>query len=179
MNRHVAFLRGMNVGGHRLTNDELCGHFRALGLVEVSAFLASGNVLFVDARAEEQPAIARRIEQGLHDALGYEVPTFLRTASEIDDIARRRPFDPELMAQGKPQVALLGRSPGKAAGRKVLEMAGERDLLALAGRELHWLPLGSYLDTDLDLGEIESVLGPMTVRTQRTIERLAKKLEAL
>ena len=46
MNRNVAFLRGMNLGGRRLMNDELCSHFTALGFTGVSAFLASGNVLF-------------------------------------------------------------------------------------------------------------------------------------
>ena len=33
--RYVAFLRGMNVGGHRLTNAELCGHFEDLGFARV------------------------------------------------------------------------------------------------------------------------------------------------
>ena len=43
MSRYAAFLRGMNVGGHRLSNDELRSHFAALGFAEVATFRASGN----------------------------------------------------------------------------------------------------------------------------------------
>jgi uncharacterized protein (DUF1697 family) len=42
----AAFLRGMNVGGHRLTNAELRSHFDAMGFSEVATFRASGNVVF-------------------------------------------------------------------------------------------------------------------------------------
>ena len=51
MPRYAAFLRGINVGGHRLTNDELRAHFEALGLREVRVFRASDP---------ENPTIYRR-----------------------------------------------------------------------------------------------------------------------
>ena len=35
MSRHAAFLRGMNVGGHRITNDELRVLFAAMGFRDV------------------------------------------------------------------------------------------------------------------------------------------------
>ena len=43
--QYVALLRGMHVAGHRLTNAELIGHMEALGLEDVTAFLASGNLM--------------------------------------------------------------------------------------------------------------------------------------
>ena len=46
MARYAAFLRGMNVGGHRLTNEQLRAHFHTLGFAEVETFRASGNVVF-------------------------------------------------------------------------------------------------------------------------------------
>ena len=36
----------VDVVNDQITNDELCGCFSAMGLAEVSAFLASGNVIF-------------------------------------------------------------------------------------------------------------------------------------
>lgn len=87
MTRYAAFLRGMNLGGRRITNSDLCACFEAMGLTGVAAFLASGNVVF-ETDPEEPEALARRIEQGLQHQLGYAVPTFLRTAEEIRSMAR-------------------------------------------------------------------------------------------
>ena len=46
MDRYVAFLRGMNIGGRRIKNEELRREFEELGLSDVSCFRASGNVIF-------------------------------------------------------------------------------------------------------------------------------------
>ena len=43
---YAAFLRGMNVGGHRVTNEELRARFAAMGFSGVATFRASGNVVF-------------------------------------------------------------------------------------------------------------------------------------
>ena len=46
----------------------------------------------------------------------------------------------------------------------------------MEGRELFWLPAGGLSESDLDFKAIDEALGPMTVRTQGTFARLAKKL---
>ena len=46
MERCVAFLRGMNLGGRRIKNEQLRAEFEALGYADVGTFRASGNVLF-------------------------------------------------------------------------------------------------------------------------------------
>ena len=60
MARHVAFLRGMNVGGHRITNDALVGHVAALGFVDVRTFRASGNVI-LGAPEHAAPGVIARL----------------------------------------------------------------------------------------------------------------------
>lgn len=174
MARFVAFLRGLNVGGHRVTMDELRGHFEAVGLASVQSFLASGNVAFETGDADAH-ALEQRIERQLADALGYEVPTFLRTASEVRAIAEREPFAAEVVdaSDGKLQVAMLREAPDAEARAEVLGMATDADRLAIVGRELFWLPSGGMRDADLDLQAIERLLGEMTMRTRRTVERIA------
>jgi uncharacterized protein (DUF1697 family) len=173
---YAAFLRGMNVGGHRISNEELRAVFSGIGLAEVRTFRASGNVIF-DAEEETLPALSTRIEDGLASALGYAVPTFLREASEVRSIAAQRPFEPALLtaSAGKLQVALLAERPSAAARRTVLALAGEQDRLALSGQELYWLPGGGILDSGLDLKAIAAMLGAMTMRTKGTIELIAEK----
>ena len=72
MHRWVAFLRGMNLGRRRITNDELRAAFEGMGLGSPTPFLASGNVVF-DTVERARKRLAARIESGLAEALGYEV----------------------------------------------------------------------------------------------------------
>jgi uncharacterized protein (DUF1697 family) len=176
MSRYAAFLRGMNVGGHRLKNDELRSLFEALGLDDVATFRASGNVIFT---AAEEPVgkLTSQIEEGLEAALGYAVPTFLRTAGAVLGLAAHEPFPRKEVAAaaGKLQVMLLLEQPTAQLREKTLALATEQDRLAFGERELYWLPSGGILDSPLDLKAIGVLLGPTTVRTKGTIELIAEK----
>jgi uncharacterized protein (DUF1697 family) len=178
MPRYAAFLRGMNLGGRRITNDALRTHVAALGGVEdVATFRASGNVIFDAPDAGDPDALARRVEAGLGVALGYEVPVFLRTGAELRAIVAHAPFTAEQVAAsaGKLQVSLLRAEPPAAARRAVLALASEQDRLALRGRELYWLPHGRMSDSELDLDAIVTALGPATMRTIGTLELIAAR----
>jgi len=175
---HVAFLRGMNVGGHRITNTALCDCFEGLGLQGSTAFLASGNVVF-EAKGTEA-ALRSRIEEGLGEALGYAVPTFIRTRAQVQAIAKRDPFAGRegVDARGKPQVVFLARKPSAKAAATALALATDDDWLALEGRELRWLPCGRLSDSELDLAAIAKALGAPTIRTHNTVVRLVAKFFA-
>lgn len=176
MSLYAAFLRGMNVGGHRLSNEQLRAHFATMGFSDVATFRASGNVVFAGGQDSPQQ-IRERIEQGLAGLLGYAVPAFIRSGEEIREIAASQPFPAgEVSAsKGKLQVAMLFERPSAAAKRELLELAGEEDRLLLGGRELYWLPRGGILDSGLDMKRIGRLLGPMTMRTKGTVEQLAAK----
>jgi uncharacterized protein (DUF1697 family) len=177
MERYVAFLRGMNLGNRRIKNDELRAEFETLGFEDVATFRASGNVIFGAEDGEKEGALAKRIEQGLGDALGYEVPVFLRGCAEVAAIAGREPFAAKLVeaSRGKLQVTLLPKKPTAEARRKVLALATDEDRLAIEGRELFWLPSGGTIDSDLDLKAIDVALGKGTMRTKGTIDQIAAK----
>jgi uncharacterized protein (DUF1697 family) len=175
MPSHVAFLRGMNLGGRRLKNEELRAEFEALGFDDVACFRASGNVVFSAKGSEAK--LTSEIESGLGEALGYEVPVFLRSAKELNALAAHEPFDAAAVqaSKGKLQVALLPKVPVAKARGKALAEATDADLLAVEGRELYWLPSGGVSDTDLDLRVVEAALGPWTMRTMGTIEQIVAK----
>jgi uncharacterized protein (DUF1697 family) len=175
MNPHVAFLRGMNLGGRRISNADLHAHFEALGCEDVATFRASGNVIF--ARDEPPAKLTVHLEAGLAETLGYEVPVFLRSAEQVLAIAAHEPFDPKLIeaSKGKLQVALLRKRPSAVAVRKALALATDDDRLALEERELYWLPSGGISESELDLKAMGVTLGPTTVRTKSTIDQIAAK----
>ncbi len=176
MSAYVAFLRGMNVGGHRLTNEELRAHFAAMGFSGVATFRASGNVIFAG-RQEPVDEVSLRIEQGLAVALGYEVPTFIRSAQEMQAMAALHPFAEEQVAgsAGKLQVAMLTAPPTASVRKAVLALGSETDRLTFGERELYWLPSGGLLESPLDLKAIGKLLGVMTTRTKGTVEQIVAK----
>lgn len=175
MNRYVAFLRGMNLGGRRIRNEELAAEFEALGFVDVACFRASGNVVFASDEGDE-PTLTVRIETGLGEALGYAVPIFLREATELREVAARKPFDTAAApSNGKLQVAFLPAAPGGSASKDALALASDEDRLAIEGRELYWLPSGGISESDLDLKSLEAAVGPWTMRTMGTVEQIVAK----
>lgn len=172
--RSVAFLRGINVGGHRVTKDELIAVFIENGFTGVSTFLASGNVLF----DHTPPADAEEIAAALEAALGYPVPTTLRSAKELRHIAACNPFsaDEVTAIDGKPQVIFLFAPPTATQRQRVLRLAPPADRLVFEEQELHWLPPGGISDSALDLNALSREVGSITVRTANTVARLVERL---
>lgn len=88
---HIALLRGINVGGHTVTMERLRAVFRDLGLARVRSYIQTGNVFFESNEPDTQ-ALRTMIERGLNAALGYEVPTCLRTVTELEQLLAADPF---------------------------------------------------------------------------------------
>jgi uncharacterized protein (DUF1697 family) len=180
MPRYAAFLRGINLGRRRVSGDQLKSCFAELGLTEIGTFRASGNVVF-DAEGGGRPDdLAGRIEETLAKSLGYDVPTFLRTAAEVNAIAALDPFPPDVLnaSRGKLQVGLLSARPKAPARKQLLALSSEQDRLAIGERELYWLPRGGLSDSALDLTAVAALLGPTTIRTKGTIDQIAAKFFA-
>lgn len=154
-----------------MSGADLCALFEGLGFEDVASFRTSGNVVFA-ATGARPPQLVSRIEAGLREALGYEVPIFLRSEKEVRAIAAEQPF---AEAEGKLQVALLLAKPPAAAQRDVLALATDDDRLVFGARELYWLPRGGTQQSQLDWKPIADRLGPVTLRTKGTIELLAAK----
>jgi uncharacterized protein (DUF1697 family) len=89
--RYIALLRGINVGGHTVPMDRLRQLFAELGLANVRTYIQSGNVFF-DSERTDRAQLTQTIEHHLRDALGYDVPTFLRTVPELEQIAASEAF---------------------------------------------------------------------------------------
>jgi len=174
---HVAFLRGMNLGGRRLTNATLCEAFARLGLPGATAFRASGNVLFQS--KSDHAGLREQIEAGLREGLGYEVPTVLRTGAEVAELAVHAPFAEEVVVQtaGKLQVTLIATLPDAETQRTVLAHATEDDRLAFHDAHLFWLPRAGLSTSELPATAIERRLGSCTTRTQGTLAGIAKRCQ--
>jgi uncharacterized protein (DUF1697 family) len=92
--RYIALLRGVNVGGHQVKMERLRALFAELGLANVRSYIQTGNVFFDSERADRD-ALTAEIEGRLLEALGFAVPTYLRTVEELERTLARDPFKDE------------------------------------------------------------------------------------
>jgi uncharacterized protein (DUF1697 family) len=146
MTRYIAFLRGINVGGHQVKMDDLRRWFEALDFGNVATFIASGNVIF-EAGNTKAATLTGRIERQLREGLGYEVPTFLRSDAELARIAEHEPFPGLETADGESSyVAFLYKRPSAAAVKKVVALSNATDQVAVHDRELYWHVRGRLVD---------------------------------
>lgn len=176
--RSVAFLRGINVGGHRVAMAELKRHFEALKFANVSTFIASGNVIF-EAPPQERAALERRIEVGLEQALGYAAPTFVRSAAEVASVAGFQPFGNNVEVGHTLHVLFLRTPPDAAWARSLPNFRTEKDDFRLEGSELFWHCRGKSLETQADWRALNKTLGaPTTARNITMLRKLAAKLRA-
>ena len=177
MTRYVALLRGINVGGHRVKMTDLKSYFEQLGLEEVETFIASGNVVF-RSRTKEA-ALVTLIEQHLAKALGYEVPTFIRTPADLAAIAAFAPFEEPFGSDnvGTLSIMFFAAQLDQNTEARLPTYNTRVDKLRSHGREIYWLSLGRTSDSEVDwvkLGK-ELKLPPTTVRNVTTIRKLAAK----
>jgi len=92
METYIAFLRGINVSGKNLIKmTDLKQMFEDMKFKKVSTYIQSGNVTF-DTKETDVITLGRKIEKGLHKALGYELSVFVRTKSSLKEIIEQAPF---------------------------------------------------------------------------------------
>ena len=91
-NRYVAFLRGINVGGHKvIPMEELRTLFESMGFKNVKTLLASGNVVF-DAKKAQPYSMGEEIGQSLENRFGYRVGIIVRSINDIQKLVTANPF---------------------------------------------------------------------------------------
>jgi len=176
MQRSIALLRAINVGGHTVKMDQLRTLFEALGYANVATYIASGNVIFETPPTSTQ-ALEAQIERHLRDALGYEVITFIRTAEELGAIAGYLPFPAADQAAHGLYVSFLKAPLSDAVQQKLLALRTETDEFHVHGSEFYWLCRTRLSDSPLFAGTLlaKTVGVPSTMRNITTVRKLAAK----
>jgi uncharacterized protein (DUF1697 family) len=178
--RYVAFLRALNVGGRWVKMAALKSHFEALGMAGVATYITSGNVVF-DSGARSQPALAKRLEDGLEPLLGFRSEVFLRRADELAAIAARGRRWAEAGGAGTTvHVGFLAAEPAAAQAAAVAALATSVDRFEIDGRELIWTIRGSVHDSQVGGPKLDRALGGrVTFRKAGMLVKLAEALDRL
>lgn len=170
----MAFLRGINVGGHTVTNAQLREVLEGLGYADAGTFIASGNLIF---RSSKKPTtLEREISTALRSALGYDVATFVRTDAEVAAVAAFDPFPGEAREGDTLHVGFLKEPVAADVADRVAALSGSVELLRVEGRELYWLIHGKLMDSAVgDRAVLKALGAETTLRNVNTIRRMAAK----
>ena len=174
MPKFVVFLRGINVGGHRVSMERLRALFSELRFSPVETFIASGNVVFETDEIDPN-ALETRIEAHLRAALGYEVATFLRTPAELAAVVQNCPFSP---AETDSLYVTFHKAPLTETHLANLDaLPKETDAFAHAGREMYRLIRGKLTESAIpDAHFNRAIKGATgTARNINTVQKMAEK----
>lgn len=171
--RHVAFLRGINVGGkNKLPMATLAAMFSAEGAREVATFIQSGNVVFAAPKklADEMGA---RIERRIGKEVGLRVPVVLRSADELAGVAANNPFLRAGCDEDQLHVMFLAARPTAAQARALDPARSPGDEFALVGRDLYLRLPNGVARTKLTNAYFDKALATVaTARNWRTVLKL-------
>ncbi len=90
--KHVAFLRGINVGGHhKVPMAELRKEMEKLNFENVVTLLNSGNIVF-DTVDNDIESLEKKISEHLEKVFGFPIPTIIRKSKTIYGLLDNNPF---------------------------------------------------------------------------------------
>jgi uncharacterized protein (DUF1697 family) len=181
MPQYIAFLRGINVGGHRVKMDRLRSLFEDLNLRHVSTFIASGNVVF-SAESEDVGTLRDTIERHLAKELGYEVATFLRSPAQLAAIAAVNWTEVEVGARSASShyVMFLHVAAPESLRSELAGLESEMDSFRFSETEIYWRIQGKLTDSPLFGGGLDRATRsvPTTTRNMNTLRRIVAKTSA-
>jgi uncharacterized protein (DUF1697 family) len=171
---HIALLRGINVGGHKIIKmEQLRKSCSALGWESVQTYVQSGNVVF-QAPRQSANALSEKLQERILRDFGFSVAVIVRTADEISKAIRANPF---LKKKGidaaRLYVTFLSRAPEKAALAALEKFSAPPDEFCCLGQEIFlYLPNGSA-KTKLSINTFEKLLAvSATTRNWNTVNKL-------
>lgn len=142
MTRHIALLRGINLGSrNRISMPDLREALEAAGFEDVRTYVQSGNVVLSIKASPTQ--VARKVEKQVADRFGLDIDVVVRTRDELADVVRRNPLGEVATEPKRYQVTFLARKPDRTLVRKLEAARIDPEEFVVSGREIYaWHPKG-------------------------------------
>jgi uncharacterized protein (DUF1697 family) len=153
--------------------ERLRASFERLGFGNVRSYLQSGNVVF-EAGTKSAATITGRIEERISGDFGFTVQVFLKTAKELNEIAKGNPFLKDgAIDQSKLHVTFLSEwAPSTAAG-SLEALAVKPERFQISRQAIYLYCPNGYGKTKLSNNAIEKKLGVgATTRNWKTVNAL-------
>jgi uncharacterized protein (DUF1697 family) len=174
---HLAFLRGVNVGGKTILMADLRDMFGKIGYDTARTLLQSGNVVFHVTGRMSTAALEATLEGETLKRLKIETRYLVRTAAEWDDVIARNPFPDAAKSDPARLVVMPLRDAPTRAHLSALRAAiVGRETVDIIGRTAYLIYPDGQGESKLTLKVIEKHLATTgTARNWNT----ALKMQAL
>ncbi|MEC5156473.1 DUF1697 domain-containing protein [Chryseobacterium sp. MP_3.2] len=174
--RYCAFLRGVNVNSTSMKMADVCKVVESVGIKEVSAVLATGNILF--SSEENTTFLKEKLQKALSVAFNYEAFLFLKYEEEVRNIVEHCPFEKTteshiyiFLGNAGIEIELLNQFSS------CLNISTGEDA-QISHNYFYWkVPKGNTLNSEFGkiLGK-KSFKDQFTSRNINTLEKVLKKL---
>jgi len=178
LKKHIAFLRGINVGGHhKVPMAELRVALKKLGFENITTLLNSGNVIF-NAKNCNTENLEELISKKLKQTFGFPIPTIVRNVETIQQLYNVAPFKDVIVHKDiRLYISFLKKDtqteltlPWQSADN-AFTIVAKNDKTILSILDL------SVSKTPKAMHNLEKFYGKdITTRNWKTIERIANKL---
>jgi len=175
MNKNIAILRGINVGGRRkILMADLRELFAKLGFTNITTYIQSGNVFFNSKTPLTNIEMEDKIAQAISEQYGFEVPVIIRSAQEIADAVKNSPFFQDQTIKVTPlHLTFLKEIPSEENLLKIATYNYEPDKFVIQGANVFLYCEGKYHKSKLTNNFFEKKLKvAATTRNWKTVLQL-------
>jgi uncharacterized protein (DUF1697 family) len=170
--RHVALLRGINVGRNkRVAMGDLRALVEGLGYTDVRTLLNSGNVVF-KAAAKTSGNAGARIEKAMVATLGVSARIIVLSAGEVDAIMNENPLVKVAREPTRLMVSVLANPADRSKLAPMMTHSWGREAMGIGQRTAYvWCPNG-LLESPLQAAVTRALGDAVTTRNWATMTKL-------
>lgn len=174
MEKHIALLRGINVGGkNKISMPVLKTAFEELGFLDVKTFINSGNVIFSSDNQDKNELI-QVCESLIVDTFMLSIPVTIVSATDLADILENAPawwnIDKESVNYA---IFVISPVTVEEVFAAVGEAKPEFEKLAHHGNVIFWsAPLKTFSKARWSKIASSSVNAHVTIRNANTVNKL-------
>ncbi|MGC9354122.1 MAG: DUF1697 domain-containing protein [Mariniphaga sp.] len=175
---YVAFLRGINVGGHhKVPMATLRTEMERMGFKKIKTILNSGNIIFTGTPKEES-GLEVDIALHLEKVFGFSIPVRVRNAGEILALTAANPFRGiEVTRALRLYISFLKKVPENKLTLPWISEDKSFRILEIRGKEICSVLDVSVAKTPKAMEVLEQFFGgDITTRNWNTLTRIAGKL---
>lgn len=176
MNRYIAFLRAINVGGYRkIKMQDLQQMFENLGFKNVQTYIQSGNVVF-DSDESDPEFLSQSIEKQIDSQFGHDVPVMIRTPEDVEKLITANPFDGENEDPFRLYVTFFLESPSPEKQQELRDLSSDIEKFDFVDGDLFSLiDKKTNQKVNFSNGYVEKIIGiPGTGRNWRTVNKMVE-----
>ncbi|MDR2711594.1 MAG: DUF1697 domain-containing protein [Clostridiales bacterium] len=177
MQKYIALLRGINVGGNNIIPmTQLKKAFEQRGFINVLTYINSGNLIF-ESDIDEEITIKTACEELITDHFGFSIPVGIITNTELAEALANAPAWWNCGADSKHNaIFVIPPLTAAEACAKVGETKPEHEQVSFFGKVIFWsAPLATFSHTRWSkIVRNKAMYNCLTIRNANTTLKLAE-----